>query len=155
MSTKIRQEQLFTVVSALARLILGVVWVYSGYTKIVDRIVTIQSVEAYQLFPHDISVLIGTALPPLEIALGVLILLGVFLRGVSIFSIVLFLVFIAGIISAWARGLTIDCGCFGSGGQDPTVTGRTYAWEIVRDLFFIFCAGWTAWKPWRKFAIYP
>ena len=26
------------------------------------------------------------------------------------------LVFLVGIISAWARGLTIDCGCFGGGG---------------------------------------
>jgi hypothetical protein len=43
------------------------------------------------------------------------------------------LVFIAGISSAWARGILIDCGCFGGGGALPAGAEAPYAWEIARD----------------------
>jgi hypothetical protein len=43
------------------------------------------------------------------------------------------LVFIIAIAQAWARGLSIDCGCFGGGGSvDPEDT--KYLSEIIRDL---------------------
>lgn len=49
-------------------------------------------------------------------------------------------VFIAGIVSAWARGLNIDCGCFGTGG--PVAPGETaYGVDIARDIGFLALAG--------------
>ena len=48
------------------------------------------------------------------------------------------IVFIAAIASVWARGLLIDCGCFGGGGEiDPSLKSqvhRAYFTEIMRDL---------------------
>jgi hypothetical protein len=41
-------------------------------------------------------------------------------------------IFIVAIASAWARGLTIDCGCFGGGGQ-VAANETKYLQEIVRD----------------------
>ena len=53
----------------------------------------------------------------------------------------LLLVFIAGVISAAARGLSIDCGCFGGGGTSQA--GQTaYTAEILRDLGFLVLAGY-------------
>jgi hypothetical protein len=45
------------------------------------------------------------------------------------------LVFTAALASVWARGLLIDCGCFGGGGGiDPSLAAqvhRTYFIEIL------------------------
>ena len=43
--------------------------------------------------------------------------LGVFVRTAAIAAAVLLVVFVAAVGSARARGLQIDCGCFGNGGQ--------------------------------------
>ena len=143
------------IVSAIARFGLAAVWIVSGWLKIIDPMETRQSVVAYEIFDAQTSYLIAEILPPLEIALGVLLILGVFLRWTGIISALIFLGFIGGIASAWARGLSIDCGCFGGGGYDESVTGWTYLWEILRDLVFIAMAAWTAYRPFRRFAIYP
>ena len=113
-----------------------------------------QSVAAYELFSRDVSDLIGTALPVVEIALGVMLLAGIFLRATAAVSGVIFAVFIAGIISAWARGLTIDCGCFGGGGYNANVTAWTYLSEILRDLVFAAGAAWVVKWPFKKWALY-
>jgi hypothetical protein len=74
-------------------------------------------------------------------------------RFVAGVSAVLLVVFIAGIVSAWSRGLAIDCGCFGSGGQLAAGQGPTYGTEILRDLGFLALAGLLLWRPWTRFSI--
>ena len=59
---------------------------------------------------------------------------------------VLMVVFIAGIASAWARGLSIDCGCFGHGGTIQA-SQTQYPQEIARDLGLLACAAWLAVRP--------
>jgi hypothetical protein len=56
-------------------------------------------------------------------------------------------IFIAGIVSAWARGLQIDCGCFSKGGDLGAGKVPTYGWEILRDLGFLVLAGILLWRP--------
>ena len=53
-------------------------------------------------------------------------------------------VFIIGISQAWARGLTIDCGCFGGGGNIAAAQTQ-YPQEIARDVGLWPCArpGWS------------
>lgn len=48
-------------------------------------------------------------------------------------SAVLLLMFMAGIASAWARGLQIECGCFDGGGFAADAT-QQYPWEILCDV---------------------
>jgi hypothetical protein len=56
------------------------------------------------------------------------------------------MVFIAGVTQAWARGLSIDCGCFGGGGT--VAPGATaYLQEIVRDVGFLAMAAWLVARP--------
>ena len=47
-----------------------------------------------------------------EIAIGLALLGGVAVRLAAGSAAVLLTVFSAALVSAWARGLTIDCGCF-------------------------------------------
>ena len=62
-----------------------------------------------------------------------MLVLGVLTRGAAAVSALLFVAFIIGIASVWARGIEIDCGCFGGGGYDPDATSK-YPWEIARDV---------------------
>ncbi|TDQ48521.1 MauE/DoxX family redox-associated membrane protein [Actinorugispora endophytica] len=128
-----------------ARLALAGVVGYAGYTKVIVPALSVQSVQAYQLFGDDVSRFIGYTLPLFEIALALLLVLGLATRLTGIVGALLMGVFIAGIASAWARGLNIDCGCFGTGG--PVAEGETaYGLDIARDLGFmalgLFVAVW-------------
>jgi hypothetical protein len=56
-------------------------------------------------------------------------------------SALLMVAFIIGVASAWARGLTIDCGCFGGGGQ-VAASETKYPEEILRDIGLVLLGGW-------------
>lgn len=127
-------------VALLLRLGLAAVWLASGLHTITDLSASVRAVAAYELFPYGVSVVIGTAQPILETLLGVALLVGVAVRLVAAISVVLQIVFIAGIISVWARGLRIDCGCFSQGGQLGTGQSTTYGWDILRDVGFVVLA---------------
>ena len=92
--------------------------IYAGATKVGHPLTAQRAVQAYEIFPDGLANTIGLALPFLEIILGVLLVLGLFTRPAAIASTLLMVAFIIGISQAWARGLTIDCGCFGGGGAD-------------------------------------
>ncbi|MBV2362552.1 MauE/DoxX family redox-associated membrane protein [Streptomonospora nanhaiensis] len=132
-------------VTLLARLALAGVLGYAAYTKLPPAL-SVQSVEAYQLFSPELAQLIGYTLPLLEFALALLLVIGLATRYVGAATGLLMAVFIAGIVSAWARGLAIDCGCFGTGGQ--VAPGETrYGLDIARDLGFMALAGITMLWP--------
>ncbi len=136
--------------SLVARVALGLVLVVAGGLKISDPNAAIRAVTAYQLLPSDLATLVGYGLPFFEIMLGVLLLVGLATRAAAVTSGVLMVAFIAAVASAWARGLSIDCGCFGGGGEtsDPQ-----YLPEILRDLLFLGLASWLAVFPASRFAL--
>ena len=140
-------------VSTAARLGLAAVWLIAGGAKAGDLAASGRAVNAYQLMPYDVAKVLGAALPFLEIALGLLLLAGLAVRLSAGLSVLLLVVFIAGIVSAWSRGLAIDCGCFGSGGQLGAGQRPTYGTEILRDLGFLALAGLLLWRPRTRFSI--
>lgn len=117
----------------IVRLVVGGVWIVAGVIKLPDPAESVRAVRAYQLLPEAMVHAVGYGLPFLEIAVGLLLVTGLGARIAAGVSAVLFVLFIIGIGSAWARGLRIDCGCFGGGGFDADATGK-YPWEIARDL---------------------
>ena len=141
-----KHRGLLDLVGLLARLGLGTVMIVAGLPKLLDLTGSVQNVIAYQLFSYDVARAIGIFLPVVEIALGFLLVVGLLTRPVAAVTGALMLVFIAGIISAWARGLAIDCGCFGTGGPvDPEDTA--YLSEILRDLGLLAAAAWLVARP--------
>src|SRR3954465_999948 len=99
------------VVGVVCRLLVGGVWVVAGVLKLPDPAENVRAVRAYQLLPEAVVPAVGHAPPILEIVIGACLLLGVFTRVAGIVSCLLLAAFIIGISSAWARGLSIDCGC--------------------------------------------
>ncbi len=133
-------------VGTLARLGLAAVWLVSGTLKAIDLNQTVVAVRAYDVLPRAAVDVVAAVLPFLEIAVGLLLLLGIGTRLVAVVAAVLLLAFVAGVSQAWARGLAIDCGCFGRGGPvDPGDTA--YLQEIVRDVGFLALAAWLIVRP--------
>ena len=120
-------------ITLLARLILGGVLLVAGALKVGNLQKSAMAVRAYELLPTAIANFLGYVLPWLEIGLGLLLILGVAVSISGLFGAIIMLAFIIAIAQAWARGLSIDCGCFGGGGPiDPSQT--KYLSEIIRDL---------------------
>jgi uncharacterized membrane protein YphA (DoxX/SURF4 family) len=141
-------------VSTAARLVLGAVLVVAGAVKVGDPDASVRAVEAYELLPSAPATVVGWGLPFLEVAIGLLLLVGLGTRPAALAGGVLMAVFIAAVASAWARGLTIDCGCFGGGGQ--VAPGQTaYLQEILRDLGLLALAGWLVRYPGSRLALQP
>lgn len=129
-----------------ARLILGGALFLAGFLKLGQPLTSARAVQAYQLLPFDVAAVVGYALPIVEVALGALILVGLFTRWTALLGTLIMLVFIVGIVSAWARGLSIDCGCFGGGGVvDPSET--QYGVDIARDVVFAAAGAWLVFRP--------
>lgn len=133
-------------VSTAARVVLGGVFLVAGALKVIDPQSSVAAVRAYRLLPSSLATIVGWGLPFAEIALGVLLLVGIATRLVAVASAVLLLVLIAAVISAAARGLSIDCGCFGGGG-DVAPGQAAYGIEIVRDVGLLLLAVWLVWQP--------
>ncbi len=136
----------------VARLLVGGVLVVAGYLKVGNIAKSKMAVRAYEVLPISIANLLGEILPWLEIGAGLLLILGVAVKWSSIFAAALMFIFVAAIAQAWARGLSIDCGCFGGGGQ--VAPGKTrYLQEILRDLGLAITALYLIRYPLGRFGI--
>ena len=139
-------------ITLLARLALGAILITAAWAKLVVPANSVVSVKAYRLFPDSIATAIGYGLPALELALALLLLAGFASRFVAIATVVLMVIFIGGIISVWVRGLSIDCGCFGGGGN-IAASQTQYPQEILRDIGFIVLAAWIAVFPRSRLSV--
>jgi uncharacterized membrane protein YphA (DoxX/SURF4 family) len=142
----VSRSHVLDLVGTLARLALAAVWMVSGTSKAIDPDQTVVAVRAYDVLPRGAVDVVAAVLPFVEIAIGLLLLLGIGTRLVAVVSALLLLMFVAGVSQAWARGLLIDCGCFGGGGAVPP--GATaYLQEILRDTSFLALAAWLIARP--------
>ena len=141
-------------ISTGARLVLGGVFLVAGVLKAIDPQASVAAVRAYQLLPDWIVTIVGWGLPFAEIALGLLLLAGIATRAVALGAAMLLVIFVAGVVSAAARGLSIDCGCFGGGGAvEPGQTA--YGAELVRDTGLLLLALWLIWQPRSRLTLDP
>ena len=100
------------------RLALGVVFLYAAWTKLSQPwALFAMAIDAYRLLPQWAVVAAARALPWVELLLGLWLITGRWLRiSASAASLVLLSFFVV-LVRAYAKGMQIDCGCFGSG--DP------------------------------------
>jgi uncharacterized membrane protein YphA (DoxX/SURF4 family) len=136
-----------------ARLLIGGVLLAAGGLKVNDLDGSVRAVNAYRLMPFEAAEVVGSVLPLVEIVIGLLLVLGMATRLMAILATLLLVAFIGGIVSAWARGLSIDCGCFGGGGDLAANERPRYAAEIVRDAGLLLGAGLLAFRPKTRFSI--
>lgn len=130
--TSTRRTWLWDLIGLAARLLLAAVYFISGIVKAADPAQTRVAVKAYQLLPDSLAEMVAAVLPYLEIAVGLILLVGLATRIGAALSALMMVAFLIGVISAAARGLNIDCGCFGGGGA-VSAGATEYTVEILRD----------------------
>lgn len=140
-------------VGVLSRLVVGGVWLVAGALKLPDPTESVRAVRNYQLLPEAVVPFVGHSLPVLEVIVGLCLLLGLLTRPAAAVSAVLMAAFVVGIASAWARGLSIDCGCFGGGGGPVEDATAKYPWEIARDTALLLASLWLVWRPGTPLAL--
>ena len=119
-------------IGLLSRLVLGGVLLVAGLLKYQHLDKSQMAVRAYEMLPIALANFLGITLPFVEIAVGMLLIIGAAIRISALVGGVLMFAFMIGISQAWARGLSIDCGCFGGGGQVEPGTAN-YLPELLRD----------------------
>lgn len=141
-------------VGVAARLLLGGVLFVAGALKVGSLGESVLAVRAYRILPYELTEVVGYGLPFVEMLLGLMLLTGTFTRLSGLLGALVMIGFTIAIISAWARGLTLDCGCFGGGGQVPAEQAfAAYPWEIARDIGLAACGVWLAVFPRTPLAI--
>lgn len=120
------------------RLVVGGLFIYAGSLKMLDPVAFADSIATYELVPLSLINLVAILLPPLEIVAGLMLIVGYHLRLAAFTLGVLCLVFLVALGQGVARGLEIDCGCFGAGAPSEYAAW----WAIGRDLLFILGIGW-------------
>lgn len=134
------------------RVVVGAVLVVAGWLKLDNLAESRSATRAYQLLPTEVANFVGSVLPFAEVALGLLLIIGLLTRAAAIGAALLMAAFTVAVASAWARGLTIDCGCFGGGGQVGADETK-YLQEIVRDVALVLGSLWLVVRPRSRFSL--
>ncbi len=104
----------------VSRLVLGFAFVLAGLTKLGLVGALTATIESYELpLPSFLVTAMAYGLPPLELLVGVWLLMGLFTRVSAAVTAALLLVFLVAIGQGWARGIAVDCGCFGGATITP------------------------------------
>jgi uncharacterized membrane protein YphA (DoxX/SURF4 family) len=117
----------------LSRIALAVVFIWSGWVKFREPLQFAVAITGYKIVPDQYAFPIAQYFPWLEIALGLIILIGFKIRWSSVAAAALMLFFIAILSITLYRGIDTNCGCFGFGDK---ITWKT----IVRDGSFLLPA---------------
>jgi len=140
--------------ATVVRLVLAGYLGVAGLLKLPHPAESVRAVRAYRILPESIVPTVGYVLPLLEVAIALLLVLGLGTRVAAVFSSLLMTAFIIGIASVASRGISIDCGCFGGGG-DVAEGATHYTQEIIRDVCLLLLGLSLVWRPWSRLSLDP
>ncbi|WP_084079080.1 DoxX family protein [Demequina sp. NBRC 110057] len=138
--------------STVVRLAMAGILIAAAVPKMLDIPQSIIAVRAYRLLPEAIVPFVGTMLPFFELALAVILIVGLFTRWAAVAWLVMMAGFTIGVIWAWSQGLSIDCGCFGGGGDVAEGT-TNYPLHLLERAGFIVLGVYLAIWPASKFSL--
>ena len=114
----------------ILRLGLGGLFVYAGAGKLADPVQFAIAIGNYRIFP-GLAPWGAVILPYVEIGCGLatIVLPRAWARSSALVLFGLMLMFTGAVSIALARGIDIDCGCFG--GQSGPINGLTVARDVA------------------------
>jgi uncharacterized membrane protein YphA (DoxX/SURF4 family) len=109
-------SKLARILLVVLRVALGAIFVYAAWVKLRDPWqLFAMSIDSYRILPLGAVELAAHVIPWAELAVGLMLISGLWLRiSGSIVSLVLLTFFVL-MLRAYAKGMAIDCGCFGPG----------------------------------------
>jgi len=109
------------------RMALGGIFIYAAYIKLAEPWQLFAAgIRSYEVLPMQAADVLARTLPWFELVVGVLLVVGRWLRVSTLATSGLLLVFFSLMVRAHIKGQTIDCGCFGP--------GETISWKtLLRD----------------------
>ena len=120
------------------RLLLAGCFVYAGGLKAIHPGQLQITIERYHLVSSWTAWAAAAYLPYLEIFAALALFHPKTAAAGRVVLGTLLLVFVAALVSAWARGLNVVCGCFGgAAAEEPR-----YLWWISRDLLLLGAIAW-------------
>jgi uncharacterized membrane protein YphA (DoxX/SURF4 family) len=117
----------------LCRLILAGIFLYTGYIKLRSPLQFAAVLAGYQLFPDALILPMADYFPWVEIALGVLLLVGWKIRYVAVAACALLASFLTVLSITYFRGIEANCGCF-------SFEDRISLLTLVRDTLILLPA---------------
>jgi putative oxidoreductase len=123
-------------------IILGGLFFYAGLQKYLHPYEFAEAVLAYRLLPEGLVGFTVAALPWVEIAAGLSLIVGLKRRSCLLILAGLVAVFLVAILITMARGLNIDCGC-------GLFFQRQVGWgAVAEDLVLLAWAAGLYWREW-------
>ena len=127
------------------RLAVGGAFVVAGALKIAAPEKFAEDVSNYRLLPRELINLVAILLPWVEVVAGFFVIVGLWLRSAALVITSMTVMFLVVITSALARGLNIECGCFGTiGGKHVGLT------NLAIDSALFCLAALLVWRTGKK-----
>ena len=124
-------NKIYPVFIYIMRLVLGVVFIYASYDKILDPSKFARDISNYHFVPFGLENTVAIILPWLELFIGIGIVLGIYIDGNTLLSAFLLLLFNFLIFQAMVRGFNIECGC-------GLKEGELVGWRKLIENFTLF-----------------
>ena len=96
-------------------MILGYIFIYASIQKIINPLEFSNQIDQYEATPILLNNLIALTIPWIELLIGLCLIFNRNIKGSIVLSILLFIIFIILLSQAYYRGISLDCGCFGTG----------------------------------------
>lgn len=110
-------------------------------SRIPDLSLFAQDVLNYRVPPRALNNVVAITVPWIEVVAGLLLVVGVWKRASALVIALMLVVFLIAIGQAVARGLNINCGCFG------TLEGRKVGLiGLAEDALMLAAAAWLVWR---------
>ena len=118
------------ILTLIIRLIVGSIFIYASYYKIVEPVSFAKSIWYYHLVPGSLINLVAIILPWLELVCGLALIFGYQYRGAVLWMNVMTVIFMIALATAVVRGISIDCGCF----KAAKATESSAMDALIRDI---------------------
>ena len=130
------------------RVLLGVIFIYASYDKILDPGKFARDIANYHIIPFGLENLIAIILPWLELFIGIGLIAGLMVDGSSMISGGLMTIFILFILQAMLRGFNIECGC-------GLKEGEMVGWNKILENLVFLGASYLVWQRQQKLFEFP
>ncbi len=142
-------NKLYPWLIVLIRVLLGVIFIYASYDKILDPGKFARDIANYHIIPFGLENLIAIILPWLELFIGIGLIAGLMVDGSSMISGGLMTIFILFILQATLRGFNIECGC-------GLKEGEMVGWNKILENLVFLGASYLVWQRQQKlFEFFP